>query len=183
MKKALVLLGLMGALANGARAQQVAPPALEVLLESRAALALTTEQVTRIEAIRASLAQRNEPLIARMMEYRAQYQRETRAAARANGGRRQGQAIRQVPPMLGSQAQPSGNPRIEQIRQAAQALLEQIQANNKAVMQQEVNQLLTPPQRRRLRELVEQRKPAAQVRPGAPGARAGAARPPGGLEG
>jgi hypothetical protein len=161
----VLLAGLWGLPPEGTEAQQVSPPPLELLIENRQALLLTEAQMTRLEAIRASLMQRNEPLIARMVELRAQFQREQRGT-RAQG-RQQGRALRQGPPLLGREARPT--PRLEEIRTSAQALLEQIQTNNRAAMQ-EVNQLLTRPQRARLRELVQARRPV----PG-PGAEAAGA--------
>jgi hypothetical protein len=168
----VLLVGVWGALPEPTRAQQVSPTPLELLMENRQALLLTEAQLTRLETIRASLTQRNEPLVARIVELRAQWQREQRAA-RAEGRQQGRRALRQAPPLLGGQVQPT--PRMEDIRTSAQAVLEQIQENNRAAMQ-EVQQVLTRPQRARLRELLQARRPL----PGRGAAGAGAA---GGLPG
>jgi hypothetical protein len=161
-----VLLAVLAAGGPSAgRAQQVSPPQLELLLANRQALLLTRPQLTRLEAIRASLMQRNEPLIAQIVELRRQWQREQRAVR--GQGRQQGQAARQIPPLLGGQVQPT--PRLEEIRFSAQSLLERIQGNNRAAMQ-EVNQLLTRPQRARLREMIQERR-AVPTPPGGAGGR------------
>ena len=169
-------LALWGVLPAVSGAQQASPAPLERLMENRQALLLTEVQVTRLEAIRASLRQRNEPMIASIVELRREFQREQRTLR--GRGRQQGQA-QQTPPFQNRQVQPTA--RMEEIRVSTQGLLEQIQANNRAAMQ-EVNQLLTRPQRARLRELVQTRRPAPGR--GASGsAGAGGLRAPAGLGG
>jgi hypothetical protein len=147
VRTALPLLWLAFAWVAPAAAQQapVSPTPLAVLLESREALGLTADQVERLQVLRDSLAGRNEPLVTRMLELRTRWQRERRGTGRAGAVLR----LEQNAALLG-------------IREAAQPLNQQIQANNRAAMQ-EVNRLLTPEQRRRLRELVQERRPPPGV--------------------
>jgi hypothetical protein len=169
MIRALLLLSVLGWMPDAAMAQQASPQPLEILLENRQALGLTPPQVTQIENLRTGLTQRNEPLIARFVELRAQWQREQRALRRQGG--RQGQALQQqLPPLLGTGAQPT--PGLEAIRLSAQTLRTQIDENNRSAMQ-EVNRLLDRRQKARLRELVQARRPGG---PGGAGGGAGAAR-------
>ena len=58
------------------------PPArpLEVLLQQRAELGLTSDQLGRLERIQGQLATDNEPLVSQMMNLRTQWQQERRAA-------------------------------------------------------------------------------------------------------
>jgi hypothetical protein len=154
VRAALLLTGLAAAPAAPLRAQQVAPAPLEILLESREALGLTAEQVEGLRRLRARLSERNEPLVTRMLELRTRWQGEQRAAGRAAGGVE-----------LGRSASLQG------IREAAQPINQQIQANNRAAMQ-EVNRLLTGEQRQRLRAIVQARRPPGR---GASAARGGGA--------
>jgi hypothetical protein len=136
---------------------------LELLLEHGASLDLTSEQLARIDVIRARLAEQNEPLVGRMMTLRAQWQHE-RLAAREAGAMRE-------------------TPRLRRIRAAALPVHERIQRNNRAAMHA-VNQLLTPDQRVQLRRIVEQGRRGGPPGPGAlrPGAAGpgNAGRPAGG---
>jgi hypothetical protein len=113
---------------------------LELLIEHQDALNLRPDQIERLSAIRARLAAANDPLVARMIELRRQWQQERLAAQRA--GRRP-------------------NPRRQdRIRAAAAPIHTRIQQNNRTAMQA-VNRLLAPPQRARLRMLVEARRGTA----------------------
>jgi chromosome segregation ATPase len=176
MRYAVLGMALIGLMPFAARAQQVAPPPLDIVLENRQTLLLTARQIARLDSLRTDLKARNEPLIADVLELRAQFQREQRAANRA-AGRQQGAALRTTPGQVQAQPQVA---RLEQIRVTTQSLVQQIQANNRAAMQQ-ANQMLTAPQRRRLRDLVEARRPSEGPM-GAPG-RAGQPRPPANLGG
>jgi hypothetical protein len=142
---ALVLLGLPDA----ARAQEApsdvdaAPPRpLELLLEQRASLRLTTEQLDGLEGIRARLAAQNEPLVNQMLALRKEWQQQ-----RGQRGRR-GEAAA----------------RLERIRADAEPIRAQIQQNNRTAMQA-VNRLLTRNQRAQLRGIVEERRKRDAARP------------------
>jgi hypothetical protein len=119
---------------------RLSPSPLELLLEQREALQLTDEQVTRIETIRARLAGQNDPLIARLIRLRARWRAERQAGPLQDASRLRG------------------------IRGAAAPIHVRIQQNNRAAMQA-VNRLLTPPQRARLRRIVEERRRQGEVRP------------------
>jgi hypothetical protein len=179
MRYPVLVIALIGALTPfAAGGQQAAPPPLDILLTNREALALTPAQVARLDSIKAGLRARNEPLISRVLELRAELRREQRAVNRAAGGR-QGQAIRQSP--MQGQAQPRVA-RIEQIRGEIQSLMREIDGNNRAAMQQQVNPTLTPRQKQRLqqmlRELIPPRRPPGQGASGAQGGAAGTLPPP-----
>ena len=109
---------------------------LDVLLQQRAALGLTSDQLGELGRIQDRLAADNESLVNRMMDLRAEWQQQRRAA---RTGR------------------PPDVTRIEQIRSAAREVQEKIQANNRTAMRR-VNRLLTPPQRKQLRGIVEKRR-------------------------
>jgi Spy/CpxP family protein refolding chaperone len=148
------LTGLVLALPGAARAQDPAgtqDPAplregpLEWLLAARAELELTDEQTARLEEVRLRLHTRNEPLIRRLMVLRTEWQRE-RMLLRRSGAARE-------------------SPRLQQIRTRSDVLYLQIQRHNRAAMA-EVNRVLTPPQRQRVRALLEERR--GRGGPGAP---------------
>jgi len=111
---------------------------LELLLEDRAALALTTDQIGQLDQIRERLASTNEPLVAQMMSLRSQWQQERRATKKRGGGADQ-------------------QARIERIRADAEQLRSRIQENNRSAMQN-VNRMLKPAQRKQLRGIVQDRK-------------------------
>ena len=127
---------------------------LEVLLQQRDTLGLTSDQLGELGRIQDRLATTNEPLVNQMMELRTQWQQQRRAAR--NG-------------------RPPNVARIEEIRSAAERLQQQIQANNRAAMKN-VNGLLTPPQRKQLRGIVEKRRQQNTGKRGANGARSGGGR-------
>lgn len=110
---------------------------LSLLIERREALQLTSDQLVQLKAIQEQVAVTNEPLVGRMMNLRARWQQERRTARR--GGN------------------PPNEARIERLRDAAQRTRTQIQRNNRMAMQ-EVNRLLTPTQRARVRGIVEERR-------------------------
>lgn len=121
--------------------------AFQVLLESRAQLALTPEQVEEIDRIRARLREANLEPLTGMMELRSRWQRQQLELAVAQ--RRAGRAA--------PAPRPAENAALQRIRRAAQPLNQQIQANTRAAMR-EVRRLLTPDQRERLRALIEARR-------------------------
>jgi hypothetical protein len=122
---------------------------LELLLEQRESLALSSEQLSRLEGIRSQLASANEPLVSRMMALRKEWQQQ-----------------RQTTPGGGAQSAA----RLDRIRSDAEPIRARIRQNNQRAMQ-EVNRLLTRDQRARLRGMVEERqrqeraRPAERVRP------------------
>jgi hypothetical protein len=132
----------LGALPTAAFSQTEEPPEaaptspLDLLLERRDALELTSAQVGDLEQIRGRLASTNDPLVQRMMTLRSQWQQARRAA-------RNGRA--QAPE------------RLERIRLQAERTRDRIQQNNRDAMQR-VNRMLTAPQRRQLRSLVQERR-------------------------
>ena len=117
---------------------------LELLLEQRGPLELTSGQVSDLERIREQLASTNDPLVQRMMNLRSQWQQERRAA-------RNGRA--KAP----ERAQEPAPARLERIRVQAERIRERIQQNNRDAMQR-VNRMLTPPQRKQLRTIVQERR-------------------------
>jgi hypothetical protein len=123
-------------------AGELPPSPLQLLLEQRDALELTAEQVSNLDRIRERLASTNDPLVQRMMNLRSQWQQERRAA---RNGRAQAQEQEQAPA------------RLERIRVQAERIRERIQQNNRDAMQR-VNRMLTPPQRRHLRTIVQERR-------------------------
>jgi hypothetical protein len=175
MRYVVLFIALVGVSTTpfAAAGQQVPRAPLDILLENREALALTPAQVARLDSIKSELEARNKPLIDRVLALRAEAQREQRAINRAAG--RRGQALRQNP--MQTPAQPNVA-RLEEIRSEGQALVQQIAANNRAAMTQQVNPLLTQRQKQLLRQL----RPAGQGPARARGA-AGAPRPPAALGG
>ena len=113
------------------------PRPLELLIEHRDSLGLTSDQLDRLGQIRERLANANEPLVNRMLTLRRRWQRE-RGIAQKEGGQ-QNQA------------------RLDRIRRAAEPIRERIQRNNRTAMQA-VNRLLTREQRAQLRAIVEERR-------------------------
>jgi hypothetical protein len=139
----LVLLALAAPALGQEAAADVEPvprSPLEELIERRAALALTPDQLSRLEIIRERLATRNEPLVERMMTLRGQWRR-----LRANTDARRGD---------GQAAE-----RLTRIRANADRLRARIQSNNRTAMQA-VNRLLTREQRAQLRSLLAERRDA-----------------------
>lgn len=141
--------------ANGAAAQAVLPgddplprSPLEVLVESRDALALSGSQLDELSRIRERLSVTNEPLVTRLMALRDEWQQERRSARK--GGQRPDAA------------------RIARIRGDAAGTRTRIQQNNREAMRT-VNRLLSPAQRKELRSLIAARRPLN------PGRRAGGA--------
>ena len=133
---------------------------LQLLLERRDALELTPEQVSDLERIREQLASTNDPLVQRMMNLRSQWQQERRAV---RNGRAQAQAQDKV--------QDKAPARLQRIRVQAERVRARIQQNNREAMQR-VNRMLTPPQRKQLRTIVQERRqqnPGRRAR-GAPNA-------------
>jgi len=135
-----LLLALM--LPAGAHAQATGlgdeplPRPLEVLLQQKEALGLTSDQLGRLDRIQQDLATQNEPLVTRMMALRTQWQQERRTA---RGG------------------SPPNVTRVERIRADAEELRQRIQNNNRTAMQT-VNRMLTQVQRKQLRQIVQQRR-------------------------
>lgn len=131
--------------------QPVERSPLELLLEHRTSLALTTEQIGQLDQIQARLASTNEPLVARVMSLRTQWQQERRAARR--------------------RGEPDPSARLERIRNEAEQVRGRIQENNRAAMQT-VNRMLKPAQRKQLRGIVQDRKQQNPGRRGGGGANA-----------
>jgi hypothetical protein len=121
---------------QGPPPDRAGPSPLEWLLTERERVGLTPAQVERLQEVHRALARRNDPLLDRMVMLRAEWQRERLAMQRAG--------LRDE------------TPRLRQIRSRVEPVFEQIQRNNQAAMQR-VNQLLTPPQRQRLRTMLQQR--------------------------
>jgi hypothetical protein len=112
------------------------PSPIEQLFEKRAALNLSSDQLSRLDEVKQRLAAQNDPLVNQMMTLRQQWQQARRAA---RNGRAQ-----------------AAN-RVERIRAEAQDTRAKIQQNNKAAMQ-EVNRLLRPAQRKQLRGIIQERR-------------------------
>lgn len=127
------------------------PSPIEQLLEQRAALNLSPDQLSRLDEIKQQLTSKNEPLVNQMMMLRQQWQQARRAA-------RNGRAGAPV--------------RVEQIRAEAQDARAKIQQNNRAAMQ-EVNRLLRPAQRKQLRGIIQERRQDNRGRRAGGGSNAG----------
>jgi hypothetical protein len=110
---------------------------LELLLEHRESLALTSDQLSRLATIRERLVRANEPLVNRMMTLRREWQQQRAAGRRA--------------------ARADNAAQLERIRSAAEPVRARIQQNNRTAMQA-VNRLLNREQRTRLRGLVDERR-------------------------
>jgi len=128
---------------------------LEVLLEQRAALDLSSDQLTRLDEIRGRLASDNEPLVNQMMTLRTEWQQARRAARNGRG--------------------PDAAERVARIRADAEELRGRIQQNNRTAMQA-VNQLLRPAQRKQLRGIVQERRQQPAGRRAGRAAKAGDSR-------
>jgi hypothetical protein len=121
---------------------------VELLLQNQADLALTRDQVVRLEAIQRRMDQRNRPLVERMMTIRREIRQYTAAA----------------PQGTDPQASPETQQRVEEAR----ALMRQIRENNRAAMK-EVGGVLTEEQKVRVRTLIraqEERRGTHGQRPG-----------------
>jgi DNA anti-recombination protein RmuC len=116
---------------------QVPRSPIEQLLEQRAALNLSADQLSRLDDIKQRLASQNEPLVNQMMTLRTEWQQARRAA-------RNGRA-------------PAATDRVERIRAEAEETRGRIQQNNRAAMQ-DVNRLLRPAQRKQLRGILQERR-------------------------
>lgn len=123
----------------GVAAAQTAEPVrpLELLLQQRESLALTPDQLTRLEGIRSQLAATNEPLITRMMTLRAQWQRARRATRKTDS--------------------PQAAALVKRIRASADQIRARLQHNNQMAMQS-VNRVLTRDQRAQLKAIVDERR-------------------------
>jgi hypothetical protein len=149
--KLLVLPALLVLLTAEPATAQFPPPErlgaapLEWLLAERERVGLTPAQVERLREAHQALSRRNDPLLDRMVMLRAEWQRERQAMQRAG--------LRDE------------TPRLRRIRARTEPVLDRIQRNNQAAMQR-VNELLTPPQRQRLRLLLQQQRTVAPQRPG-----------------
>jgi len=122
------------------------------ILELRQELALTQAQVDQIGRIRATLEERNAPLLAQVSESREQMRAERqqltpeqRAEMREQMRARMQERRGKVAPRAGAAARP-GMP--EDLR----PVLEQLQANTREAMQQ-IQAVLTETQQQKLREL------------------------------
>lgn len=117
------------------RGQRPAP--ISRILEQRAALGLSAEQVSRLEAIQQRLQQQNAPLIEQLRAsgaWQERGQNGERGQQRGPGARGE----RQIP---------------EELR----PVMQQLRENNRTAMQQ-VQEVLTAEQRARLRELMQQHR-------------------------
>jgi Spy/CpxP family protein refolding chaperone len=108
--------------------------AIDMLLELRGQLALTTEQVARLQQIDARIDEKNRPLVEQMSQIRRQ--------------------MRGLGPQQNHTAQQRAQH--EALMEEARPILQQIMANNRSGMD-EVGGVLTPPQRTRLAELIRDR--------------------------
>jgi DNA anti-recombination protein RmuC len=153
----LLLFGVSLLAPSTARAQDavgedaIPPSPIEQLLEKRAALNLSSDQLSRLDEVKQRLAAQNDPLVNQMMALRQQWQQARRAA-------RNGRA--------------NAPARVERIRAEAQETRAKIQQNNKAAMQ-EVNRLLKPPQRKQLRGIIQERRDDTRGRRAGSGSNAG----------
>jgi hypothetical protein len=127
------------------------PSPIEQLLEQRAALNLSSDQLSRLDEIKQQLASKNEPLVNQMMQLRRQWQQARRAARNGRAG---------------------APARVDRIRAEAQDARAKIQQNNRAAMQ-DVNRLLRPAQRKQLRGIIQDRRQDIRGRRAGGGSNAG----------
>jgi DNA anti-recombination protein RmuC len=127
------------------------PSPIEQLLEQRAALNLSSDQLSRLDEIKQQLASKNEPLVNQMMQLRQQWQQARRAARNGRAG---------------------APARVDRIRAEAQDARAKIQQNNRAAMQ-DVNRLLRPAQRKQLRGIIQDRRQDIRGRRAGGGSNAG----------
>jgi hypothetical protein len=107
---------------------------IELLLAQRDSLALTAAQVKQLQQLDSALQQQNAPLVRGMLELR-----------------------RQVQPLIGLHPRNMTAAQREQFaKQATRArpIMQQVQENNRRAMER-VSELLTPDQKRRLRERLQ----------------------------
>src|SRR5690348_4793968 len=71
---------------DGLGDQPLPPSPIEQLLEQRAALNLSPDQLSRLDEIKQRLASKNEPLVNQMMTLRQEWQRARRAARNGREG-------------------------------------------------------------------------------------------------
>jgi hypothetical protein len=127
------------------------PSPIEQLLDQRAALNLSSDQLSRLDEIKQQLASKNEPLVNQMMQLRQQWQQARRAARNGRAG---------------------APARVDRIRAEAQDTRAKIQQNNRAAMQ-DVNRLLRPAQRKQLRGIIQDRRQDIRGRRAGGGSNAG----------
>lgn len=144
------------------RMQGQAPLAL--LLEQRAELGLTAEQVSRLEAIQEEVRQKNAPLMDQMRASGAfpggqrMRQRAEAMTPEQRGAMREQMRERRAAGAAGQRAE-RGRPMQgqRQLPEELRPLMQQIQQNNRAALEQ-VRAVLTVEQQARARQLVEQRR-------------------------
>ena len=133
------------------------------LLEHREELALTAEQVTRLEALAAELRTRNEALRAEMQANRPQRPELTAEQREAMRQRRQGGAAGAERPQLTEAQREAMRAR----REAMRPQMEQLAASQRQAMEQ-VRSILSDEQEAKLKELRPEGR-AGRRRGGAPG--------------
>ena len=168
----LVALAMVAAPLSAAMAQTPDAPALRMrggpagdgiglLLEQREELALTADQVTRLESIQAELSRTNAPLLAQLGD----------VAGPRPGGR--GGAGRTGP--LNERPDSAQMESMRERRAELEPVMRELRENTQVAMQ-EALAVLTPEQREEVRSLIEPRRAGPGLR-GGPGGPAGA-RPP-----
>lgn len=168
---------------QGVRGPHGAPVAM--LLQHRAELGLSAEQVNRLEAIGQRLEQQNAPLVAQLrasgawqdreqmrerMQSMTPEQRQQMRERMRNMTPEQRDAMRQqmresgeARPRGEGQARGEGMRGQRQIPEALRPVMQQLSANHRAAMQ-EARAVLTDDQQVRLRELVQQRRGGERTR-------------------
>ena len=127
---------------------------LAAMLQKRAELNLTAEQVARLEAIERDLRARNEPLrqqIAAAMPERAERPRMTEEQRRAM--REQRRERSEARPRMTEEQRQQMRARMEQVR----PVMQQMRANTRGAMEQ-ARAVLTEEQRARLQQQMQERR-------------------------
>lgn len=139
-------------------ARQERPPhaPLERLLERRAELGLTDEQVTRLQAIQARLQEQNAPLREQVRAARpahAPHPRRMTPEQRAEMRER----MQAMTPEQRREMRGQMRARLQEHRGELEPVMRQLRENRRAAMDQ-VREVLTDEQEARLREMMEQRR-------------------------
>lgn len=135
------------------------------ILQAREALGLTDEQVARIEAIGARLAEQNRPIVEELRAERGERAREWRERRAALSPEERAQRRARMTPEQRAERRARMTPeqraerreRMRERREAMEPRLRQLRENTRAAMT-EMHEVLSEKQRARLQELREERR-------------------------
>lgn len=146
---------------RGEAVQAITP--VTAILEHRAELGLTADQIARLEAVDRRLRERIAPVREQMREARGEM---PRPGARGERGAR-GQRVPRAPRPMSPEQRAAARERMDAARARMQEMrpeLEELRESRREAMD-EVREVLTEEQQGRLRELMRERRPAPR-RPG-----------------